>query len=71
MPLPNGLIPDVCQFCPDTGALFIGDAKHSEAPTNPYSLYRLRRYFWWLRRLKPSEAPDLFAICHAAGDGPA
>ena len=65
--LPDGGRPDVCLFAPDVGALFIGDAKHSEDSSNSFALHRLAGYMAWLRRDRPSPASDLFAICHAVG----
>jgi C-5 cytosine-specific DNA methylase len=60
--------PDLmCQFAPDVGALFIGDAKHSEDSSDSFALHRLASYMAWLRRDCPPPASDLFAICHAAG----
>ena len=62
--LPDGLLPDVARLSLDTGAILIGDAKHSEFARGMATLGRLERYMWWLARLRPTVAPDIFCICH-------
>ena len=62
--LPNGMIPDVSQLSLDTGAVFIGEAKHSEQAWNLSTLGRLERYMWWLAQKRPINSHNIFCICH-------
>lgn len=52
--LPGGLRPDVTLVDVDRPIIFIGDAKHSESPTNRAARARLSSYFTWIASL---EAP--------------
>ena len=47
---PLGVIPDVVLTHVDDGSLFVGEAKHTESPTDRSSAARLLVYLDWLRR---------------------
>lgn len=64
--LADGSIPDVLLANTRDRALFIGDAKQSEEPTDRATAGRLLGYLEWLRA-PPSRSPHVFAIAHAPG----
>src|SRR5690349_7368217 len=67
----GGLIPDVLQFSPSSGGLFVGDAKHTESPRDQQMQVRLLRYLSFLKlHVRRPGTHGVFAICfgdHAEG----
>lgn len=51
LPLPDCGIPDVARITDSMKGIFIGDAKHTEHPTNEHTLVRIRKYLKWLANL--------------------
>lgn len=71
--LPDGARPDVLRFQPETGALFIGDAKETERPFDQAVRARLSRYMQWFRwNIAARGTGGIFALCvgrcHDLGD---
>lgn len=52
LPLPDGSIPDVARTTAGCNGVFLGDAKHTEVPTDRETISRIRKYMTWLRLLK-------------------
>lgn len=63
MPLASKLRPDVALWRRVDRAVFVGEAKHSEAPTDGRAMGRLARYLQLLRPREDSAA-DIIAVCH-------
>ena len=63
---PDGSIPDVLLANTESGSLFVGDAKQTEAPTGRATAARLLGYLSWLRA-SPKRASHVFAIAHPPG----
>jgi hypothetical protein len=62
--LPDGSLPDVSMYNPASGAVFIGEAKHTEDPENKETGARLARYLaWYLRLGRLSPQKGVFALC--------
>jgi hypothetical protein len=61
--LPNGVRPDVFRYHPRTYALFIGDAKETEAPTNLATQSRLFTYLRLIANPAVFRHGSIFAVC--------
>ena len=60
----NSRRPDVVRFHPGSGAVFIGEAKHSEAPGSSAARARLLPYLSGFRRiLQSGRRGSIFAMC--------
>lgn len=59
--LSSGLTPDVVRVRFDGLLLFVGDAKHTEGPSNSASKIRIFNYLAWLATYWPADA--VVAIC--------
>lgn len=67
--LPHRIIPDVSRICLESGSVFIGEAKESEAPQDFKTMARIEKYMQWLLQKRPSQHPDFFCVCHPAHHG--
>lgn len=64
-PLLKGLRPDVVKQTAERDAVFIGDAKHSERPSNTATIDRLGKYVRWLSGLSAAtKRRSIFALCY-------
>lgn len=69
VPLPDGSVPDVLLVAPERGAVFIGDAKHTESPMSFETYRRLLRYRdWWTSADGLARAPSVLALAFSRGD---
>lgn len=62
--LPDGTFPDVLTLHIRHGGLFIGEAKHTERPSDVRSVDRLAHYLGWLVELRPPGALSVLAVAH-------
>ena len=62
--LPDGMFPDVLTLHIRHGGLFIGEAKHTERPSDVRSVDRLARYLGWLVELRPPASLSVLAVAH-------
>ena len=62
--LPDGTYPDVLRLHVRHGGLFIGEAKHTERPSDVRSVDRLAHYLDWLVELRPPGAVSVLAVAH-------
>ena len=65
--LPNGRRPDVLRLHVNRPALFLGEAKHTEGPSNVCSIDRLRAYLDCLHPFCRRDVGSLLAIAHPRG----
>ena len=66
---PDGKRPDVLRLHVNRTGLFLGEAKHTEGPTESCSVDRLRVYLDWLVPLCRQNVGSLLAIAHPRGLG--
>ena len=64
MLLPDGRRPDVLRIHVDRPGLFLGEAKHTEGPSDLYSVDRLRCYLDWLLPLYQRDVGSVLAVAH-------
>ena len=69
MSLPDGSFPDVLRLHVDRRRLFLGDAKHTERPSDLSSIDRLRHYISWLVVLRRRDIGSVLAVAHPRGLG--
>ena len=69
MPLPDGRRPDVLRVHLDRARLFLGEAKHTEAPDDFKSIDRLRHYLGWLGPVCQRAVGSVLAVAHPRGLG--
>ena len=67
--LPNDKRPDVLRLHVDRTGLFLGEAKHTEGPSDSCSVDRLRVYLDCLLPLMRRNVIGLLAIAHPCGLG--
>ena len=71
MSLPDGKRPDVLRLHVGRLGLFVGEAKHTEGPSDFSSVDRLRQYLDWLLLLYQEGVGSILAIAHPCGLGEA
>ena len=69
MSLPDGRLPDVLRLHVDRPGLFLGEAKHTEGPSDFSSIDRLRHYLGWLVPLRQRDVGSVLAVAHPRGLG--
>ena len=69
MSLPDGRRPDVLRLHVGRPGLFLGEAKHSEGPSDFSSIDRLRHYLGWLAPLHQRGVCSILAVAHPCGLG--
>ena len=67
MSLPDGRRPDVLRIHVDRPGLFLGEAKHTEGPSDLNSTDRLRHYLDWLVPLCQRGVGSVLAVAHPRG----
>jgi hypothetical protein len=65
--LPGGDRPDVLRRLDNGRGLFVGEAKHSEGPSDMPSVDRLDRYLGWLMSVERTGGFAVLAIAHSPG----
>jgi hypothetical protein len=69
--LPDGCQPDVFATNPRRDLLFLGEAKHSESPSNRAACYRLARYVGWAGAFaRRAAGRAMVAVCHGSASDP-
>lgn len=69
MSLPDGRRPDVLRLHVARPGLFLGEAKHTEGPSDLCSVDRLRGYLDWLLPLCQRDVGCVLAVAHPRGLG--
>lgn len=67
MYLPDGRRPDVLRLHIERPSLFLGEAKHTEGPTDAASTERLYHYVEWLVPLYRKGISSILAVGHPRG----
>ena len=65
--LPDRKLPDVLRVHVDRPSLFLGEAKHTEGPSNLCSVDRLRQYLDWVLPLSDRDIGCILAVAHPYG----
>ena len=69
MRFPGGKRPDVLRLHTQGSSVFLGEAKHTEGPSDLHSVDRLRHYLDWLVGFSRRKGRIVLAVAHARGLG--